>query len=113
VIDEIVADCVVRVSGESDFNFVPTPSAEATSVGWRIAGNAASNMPPKLPMSVSVRSLKVARASCLMRSFAGSMRLYQRPRRYRKQIYSFTFLALLPRRLQFEILLILRAAPLG
>ena len=52
------------------FSFVPTPSAEATSTGDCMPGNAPSNIPPKLPISESVRALKVSRASFLIRSTA-------------------------------------------
>src|SRR5437868_15441815 len=48
------------------FNFVPTPSADATSTGWLRLGNATSNIPPKLPISERVRALKVERASGLI-----------------------------------------------
>ena len=48
----------------------PTPSAEATSTGCFKPGNAPSNIPPKLPISESVRSLKVRLASSLIRSVA-------------------------------------------
>src|SRR5436853_7236334 len=48
------------------FNFVPTPSAEATSTGCPRFGNAPSNIPPKLPISERVRALNVERASCLI-----------------------------------------------
>ena len=47
----------------ASFSFVPTPSADATSIGSAISGNAPENIPPKLPISVSVRSLKVLRAN--------------------------------------------------
>ena len=49
-------------------SFVPTPSAEATSTGALMPGKAPSNIPPKVPISESVRALKVARASRLIRS---------------------------------------------
>src|SRR5881394_2432739 len=51
-------------------SFVPTPSADATRTGCFKFGNAPSNIPPKLPISESVRALKVVRASCLIFSFA-------------------------------------------
>src|SRR6185503_3875117 len=51
-------------------SLVPTPSADATRTGCARPGNAPSNMPPKLPISDSVRSLKVRRASSLIRSVA-------------------------------------------
>src|SRR5215468_6116098 len=51
-------------------SLVPTPSAEATRTGSLRFGKAPSNMPPKLPMSESVRWLKVVRASSLILSVA-------------------------------------------
>jgi len=45
---------------------VPTPSAEATRIGYAIFGNAPENIPPKLPISVKVRSLKVDLAKFLI-----------------------------------------------
>src|SRR5918998_995502 len=50
---------------KATLSFVPTPSAEATRTGARIEGNEPSNMPPKLPISESVRALKVARETFL------------------------------------------------
>src|SRR4051794_16302916 len=47
----------------ASFNLVPTPSADATSIGSAMSGKAPANMPPKLPISVSVRSLNVLRAN--------------------------------------------------
>src|SRR5918993_1427466 len=44
-------------------SFVPTPSADATRIGSPISGNAPENIPPKLPISVSVLSLNVLRAN--------------------------------------------------
>src|SRR5215204_3116504 len=54
----------------ASFNFVPTPSADATRIGSAISGNAPENIPPKLPISVKVRSLKVLRAKFLIFSTA-------------------------------------------
>src|SRR5688500_6175700 len=47
----------------ASFNFVPTPSGDATRIGSLRSGNAPANIPPKLPISVSVRSLNVLRAN--------------------------------------------------
>jgi hypothetical protein len=55
---------------KATFSFVPTPSAEATSTGSAMPGNAPSNIPPNVPISESVRALNVPRASRLIFSTA-------------------------------------------
>ena len=52
---------------------------EATSTGAFIDGNAPSNIPPKLPISESVRALKVPRASRLISSTAAFARSMETP----------------------------------
>ena len=50
-----------RAIAHGAMGFIPK-SADATSIGSDIFGNAPANIPPKLPISVSVRSLNVERA---------------------------------------------------
>jgi hypothetical protein len=70
MIDQVAPNGVVNAVANAALSFVPTPSADATSTGSARFGNAPSNMPPKLPISESVRWLNVVRASSLIRSVA-------------------------------------------
>ena len=70
MIDEIAPDRVVHACRESDLEFGSDAIRRRDEHRLRKLGNAPSNIPPKLPISESVRWLKVRRASSLIRSVA-------------------------------------------
>jgi hypothetical protein len=70
VIDQVASDRVVCSGSESDLEFGADSVRGCDQHRPRIFGNAPSNIPPNEPISESVRSLKVARASSLIFSVA-------------------------------------------
>ena len=62
VVYKIGADSIVNSGLERQLQLSPDAIRRCTSIGSAICGKAAENIPPKLPISVSVRSLNVERA---------------------------------------------------